>query len=268
MDRLILRPIDGVISPVPLLKLRQACPHIITMQLVTRIFTIWKASQKYCFKKYIYITWEQNANTDTDDAAAVLTLPQFLQPHPTLYLLFALIFPPAVLHFVPLLLSPHPSVFLKLPQQFQSSVWTTWKRTTTQFPGCQCLALLVPPHSPHALAALAPQPAGRQAPCCRTVLGRTAGTMGPGPPRGVQERLWLAATPALSSCPRLPRTRPPWMTARGPSPVPQNPVMPCSGRDTLLHPTHPQLETALPGALPMPSGPSPIERNFYERKDD
>lgn len=55
MDRLILRPIDGVISPVPLLKLRQACPHIITMQLVTRIFTIWKASQKYCFKKiYIY----------------------------------------------------------------------------------------------------------------------------------------------------------------------------------------------------------------------
>lgn len=157
-----------------------------------------------------------------------------------------------------------PSVFFKLPQQFQSSVWTTWKRTTTtQFPGCQCLALPAPPHYHPAPAALAHrQPAGSRAPCCRTVSGRTAGTMGPGPPVAVREMLWSAATPALSSCPRPPRTRPPWMTARGPSPAPRNLATPCSGRDTPPRPTHHQSETALPEALRVPSGPSPIERNL------
>lgn len=172
-----------------------------------------------------------------------------------------------LLCFVPPLPCPNPSAFLELPQQFQSSVSMTWNRTTTtQFPGCQRLVLLVPPHCPRALAALAHHLSGHQAHCCQTVFGRTAGTTGPGPPRDVQERLWLAVTHALSSCPRLPRTRPLWMTAHGPSQAPQNPVKPCSGRDTQQHPTHRQLETALPGALPMLSGPSPIERNFYESR--
>ena len=211
----------------------------------------WKKS---CFKKNL--PSNQSANIDTDAAAQT----HLLRPRLT----FSCLILSSLLPLPPPLC---PSHLLQLPQQFQFSVWTTWNRTTTII-GHQCLAPLAPHLSPRAPAAPAPLPVGRQAPCCRTVWGRTAGTMGPGPPRAVQERLWSAATPALSSCPRLPWTKPPWMTARGPSPAPPNPVTPCSGKDTPLHPTHPQSETALPGALPMQSGPSPIERNLDKRIDD
>lgn len=153
-----------------------------------------------------------------------------------------------------------PAVCVKLPQQSQSSVLTMWRRTTTsQFLGCPCLALPVPPHSPRAPAAPASLLEDRRGPCCRTAWGRTAGTMDLGLRIGVQETLWLAATPALSFCPRLPRTRPPWMTARALFPAHQNRAMPCFGRDISPHPVHPPLGTAPPGVLPMPSGPSRTE---------
>lgn len=127
---------------------------------------------------------------------------------------------------------------LCLPQQSQSSVWMTWKRTTTtQFLWCQCLVPLVPPHSHHAPAAHALRSAARQAPCCRTVWRRTAGTMDPGPPTPVQEKHWLGATPALLFCPHLPWIKLPWMKALDLSPAPPSLVMPYSGRVTLLHPT-------------------------------
>lgn len=153
---------------------------------------------------------------------------------------------------------------LKLPQQSLSNVWTMWKRTiTSRFLGCRCLALPVPLHSPPALAAPVSLLEDHRGPCCQTAWGRTAGTMDLGPPIGVQERPWWAVTPALSFCPRLPRTRPPWMTAHGLSPVHQNQAMPCFGRDTPPRPVPPPLETALPGALPMRSGPNPIETIFW-----
>lgn len=152
------------------------------------------------------------------------------------------------------------AVCLKLPQQSQSSVMTMWRRTTTSpFLGCPCLALPVPHHSPRAPAAPVSLLGDHRGPCCRTAWGRTAGTMDLGPPIGVQETLWLAATPALSFCPRLPRTRPPWMIARALSPAHQNRAMPCFGRDISPHPVHLPLETALPRALPMQSGPNRTE---------
>lgn len=139
-----------------------------------------------------------------------------------------------------------------------------WKRTTTsQFPGCLCLALPVPHHSPRAPAAPVFLLEDHRGPCCQTAWGRTAGTMDHGPPIGVQGRLWWAATPVLSFCPHLPRIRPPWMTAHGLSPAHQNWAMPCFGRDTPPHPVHPPLETALPGALPMRSGPNHIETTYW-----
>lgn len=185
----------------------------------------------------------------------------FVQPHLTFDCLLPSFF--LILFFS----CTHPPLFLQLPQQFPSSVWTTWKRTTTpQFLGHQCLVPPVPPHCPHALAAPAPPPAVRQAPCCQIVWGRTAGTTAHGPPRVVRERVWLGATPARLYCPRLPWTRPLWMTVHDPSPVPQNPVTPCSGRDTPLRPTpRPQWVTAAPGALPIQIGPSLIKLQWENR---
>lgn len=232
----------------PALKVMFACPYIIPMPVLI-VFTVFRNTCKNVISEIRLIPPQ-----------SVFTFGVFSTTSNVVFALCAHLFP-AVPHSSCLL---PPSVFFKLPQQFQSSVWTTWKRTTTtQFPRCQCLALPAPPHYHPALAALAHrQPAGSRAPCCRTVSGRTAGTTGPGPPVAVRETLWSAATPALSSCPRPPRTRPPWMTARGPSPAPRNLATPCSGRDTPTRPTHHQSETALPEALRVPSGPSPIERNL------
>lgn len=143
----------------------------------------------------------------------------------------------------------------------QSSVWTMLRRTTTsRFLRQQCLAPLVPLHSPPALGGPAPLSAAHQeAPCYQTAWGRTAGTMDCGPLRVVQEICWLGGTSTLSCCPRLHWTRPHWMTAHTPSPVPPSLAMPLSGRDTRLHP--------IATTLPIQTGWSPIKVNFEERID-